>query len=114
MFQGSFKGGSRKIEGCSERPLKVIQGCFKVFKRSSKGVSEQFQKCFKEVLRVNKGSFNCVSRKFHKKCQGCFKNLSMKCCFVIGCSMNLIAATREEGGLVLYKAVSSHLKMESG
>ena len=39
------------------------------------------------------------TRKSHKKFQGCFKNLSMKFCFAILC-MNLIAATRAEGGLV--------------
>ena len=43
-----------------------------------------------------KESVKFVSRKFHKKFHGCFKNLSMKFC----CSMNLIAATLVEGGLV--------------
>ena len=36
MFQGSFKGVSRKIAGCSERPERVIQRRYKVLKRSSK------------------------------------------------------------------------------
>ena len=35
MYQGSFKGGLRKIEGCSESPLRVIPGSLKVSKRSS-------------------------------------------------------------------------------
>ena len=38
MFQGCFKGVSRKIEGSSESPLRMIKGSFKVFKRSSNGV----------------------------------------------------------------------------
>ena len=29
MFEGSFNGVSRKTKGCSERPLKVIQGNLK-------------------------------------------------------------------------------------
>ena len=63
-FQGNFKGVSRKIVGYSERPLRVIQGSFKVSKRSSTGVSRQFQKCLKKVLSVF-----TVQRKF----QVCFK-----------------------------------------
>ena len=47
-----------------------------------------------------KASVKYFSRKFHQNFQGCFKNLSMKLCFAILC-MNLIAATRAEGGLVL-------------
>ena len=66
----------------------MIQRSFKVSKRSLKGVSRQFQRCFKEN-----------SRAFHKKFQGCSKNLSMKFCFAILC-MNLITATQAEGGLV--------------
>ena len=46
-----------------------------------------------------KASVKYFSRKFHQNFQGCFKNLSMKLCFAILC-MNLIAATRAEGGLV--------------
>ena len=41
------------------------------------------QRCFKEVLRVFKESVMCVLRKYHKKFQGCFKNVSMKFCFAI-------------------------------
>ena len=69
----------------------MVQGSFKISKISSKGVSKMLYGRFKGVRE----SVKCVSRKFHKKFQGCFKNLSMKCC-----SMNLIAATRAEGGLV--------------
>ena len=47
IFQGSFKGVSRKIEGCSERTSRVIQGRFKgikkKFKGFFKGISWQFQ-----------------------------------------------------------------------
>ena len=73
MFETNFQGVSRKMEGCSECPLRVIRVSFKVSKRSSKGVSRLFQRCFKEVSRVFKESVKCVSRKFHKKFQGCFK-----------------------------------------
>ena len=54
MYQGSFKGVLRKIVGCSESPLRVILGSFKVSKRRSKGVSSQFQRCFKEDSMVLK------------------------------------------------------------
>ena len=65
MFHGSFKEVLRVFqgsEGCSESPLRVTQGSFKVSERSSKGVSRQFQR-FKGV----KESVKRVSRKFHKK-----------------------------------------------
>ena len=45
MFQGSFKGVLRKIEGCSESPLRVIQGSFKLSKKKFKG-------CFKAVSKA--------------------------------------------------------------
>ena len=54
MFQRSFKGVLRKIEGCSKSPLWVINGSFKVSKRSLKGVSREFQRRFKKVLSVLK------------------------------------------------------------
>ena len=47
-----------------------------------KGTSRQFQKRFKQVSRVFEESIKCVSRKSKKKLQGCFKNVSRKCCFV--------------------------------
>ena len=56
-----------------------------------------FQGRFKGVKECVK----CVSRKCHKKFQGCFKNLSMKFVLQFCFSMNLIAATRAEGGFVL-------------
>ena len=83
IFQGSFKGASRKINWCSEKPLKKIQGRFKVSKTNSKSVLWEFQRRVKKVSRVFKESVRCVSRKFHKKSQGCFKNVSMKFCFSI-------------------------------
>ena len=70
MFLGSFKGVLREVSK---------------FQRRFNGVTE---------------SVKCVSRKFYKKFQGCFKNLSMKFVLQFRCSMNLIAATRAEGGLV--------------
>ena len=53
MFQGSFKGVSRKNVGCSERPSRAIQGKFKGIKKK-----------FKVFLREFHGSFNDVLRKF--------------------------------------------------
>ena len=74
--------------------LKKLKGCFK-------GVSRQFQRRLKKVSRVFKESVKCASRKFHKKFQGCIKNLKME--FLLQfCCMNLIAATRAEGGRVLF------------
>ena len=55
-FHVSFKGVSRKIEGC----VKVILSGFQVY--------------LNEVLRVCQGSFNFISR----KCQRSFKEVSKK------------------------------------
>ena len=74
MFQGSFKGVLRNIEGCSEN-----QGSFKVSKRRSKGVSRQFQICSKEYSRVLKE----VSSVFHEYFIKSFKGVSLKFCFAI-------------------------------
>ena len=81
MFQGKFREVSKAIQGCFKEVSSVIQKCFMMFQGSIKEVK-------------------CVSRKCHKKFQGCLKNLSMKFCLQFCCSMNLIAATRAEGGLV--------------
>ena len=42
MFQERFDSVSRKIEGCSERPSRVIQGRFKGIKRSVKDFIREF------------------------------------------------------------------------
>ena len=68
---------------------RVVQGSFK-----------DVVSC-KAVSRVFIESVNCVSIKFRKKNQGCFKNVSIKFYFAILFLMDLIAATRPEGGLVL-------------
>ena len=65
MLQGSFQGVSR-----------MFQAIFK-------GVSRQCQRCFKEDSRLLKKISSVSSIKFHKKCQGCFKNLPIKFCFAI-------------------------------
>ena len=52
-----------------------FQGCFMIFK----GVPRVFQRCFKDVSI---------------KLSGCFKKVS--------CCMALIAASRAEGGLVIF------------
>ena len=64
-FQGSFKGVSRKIEGCA-----LIQGSFKVSKRSSKGVSRQFERNFKEDSRVLKKVSSLSQENFIKSFMG--------------------------------------------
>ena len=74
MFEGSYKGVSRKIWGCSERTLMVIQGYLKEVQRGFKGVSRKFQRNFKEVTRVFKETVKCVSRKCRKKFQDYIKN----------------------------------------
>ena len=65
VFQGSFKGVSRKFQGCFTEASRVFHGSFKC-------VSRKFQGSFTEVSRVLQGSFKGVSRKF----QGCFKEVS--------------------------------------
>ena len=51
VFQGSFKGGSRKIEWCFESPLSLVHGSFRITRRSSR----VFQGSFKDVLRKIQG-----------------------------------------------------------
>ena len=55
-FQGCFKkGASKKIEGCSKRPLSVIQGYLKevqrVFGRKFKGYLKKCQEYFKKISK---------------------------------------------------------------
>ena len=69
-FQGSFKGVSRKIEGCDKITFELVSSVFdRVCQESFQGVSRKSQRSFEEVSRVFEGSFNSISRKF----QGCFK-----------------------------------------
>ena len=93
MFHGTFKGVSRKIVGCSLRPLMVIQGSFKSIQKKVnvcfKAVSWTFQGCLNKVKRV--------SRTFQKKVSRVFQwSFVLKFC---SC-MDLIAANWAEGGLV--------------
>ena len=46
VFQGSFKGVLRKIEGSSGSPLRMIQESFKVY---VKEVKRMFQGSFKDI-----------------------------------------------------------------
>ena len=69
-FQGSLKGVSMKIEGSSERPLRGIQGSFKVSKRNSMGIKRQLQIYFKEVSRMVEESVKFVSAKLIKSFKG--------------------------------------------
>ena len=80
MFQGSFKGVSRKIEGIFETHLGIIQGRLKYVKE----VQMVFKGNFKNILRKIHGfkaSVKYFSRKFRKKFQGCFKKV-LFCNFV--------------------------------
>ena len=54
-FKGviSFKGVSRKFQGCPKEVLRVFSECFR-------GVSRRFQGSFKSVLRKFKGKFKGV------------------------------------------------------
>ena len=65
MFQETFKGGSREVQGHLKEVRMVFQGSFKV-------VSKTFQE-----------SFIGVSRKFQKKFQGCIKKVLIEFCFAI-------------------------------
>ena len=56
MFQESFKGASRKIEGC-------FNGVFIGFQSSLKEVQWAFEESFKGVSRMLQGSFKGVTRK---------------------------------------------------
>ena len=53
MYQESFKGVTRKIEGCLKGVLSVIQVGFKVirnkFKENFRDIAKVFQGCFKEI-----------------------------------------------------------------
>ena len=88
MFQESFKGVSKKIEGCSNGVLCGFQRCLKevqwVFEESSKGVSRGFQRSFRVLLgRLRDVPRYHASRAFKEgiefqenfnyRFQGCFK-----------------------------------------
>ena len=51
MFQGSFKGISRKIKGCFNEVLSGFQGCLKESEWVFEGLSKVFQGCFKKVFK---------------------------------------------------------------
>ena len=70
MFQRSFKGVSRKFQGCFKIVSSVCQGSFKSVSRKFHGsgsfkdvsmVFHDFRECFKEVSRELSGA----SSKFH-------------------------------------------------
>ena len=81
------------FQGCFQDILRVFQG--RLWGETFKGVSRYL----KEVQRVFQGGFRDVLRKFQgglKKVSSVFQeNFTKSCC------MDLIAATRAEGGLVL-------------
>ena len=77
----------------------MIKHLSRVFKANFEEVSRECQGCFKGVFRV----FQC-----------CFKEVSRKCsrCFIeVSCCLSLIAATREEEGLVILEDIVSSSEM---
>ena len=83
----------------------MIQGSFKV----SKEVQRMFHGSFKDVLRKFQGCLKKVSSVFPENFINRFKGVSrIKFC----CSMNLIAATRADGGLVFDRNRSAWSKRE--
>ena len=73
----------------------MVQGSFKISKRSSQGVSRLFQRCFNVDSRVVKKVLSVFQENSIKSFKGVSSFILQFCC-----SMNLIAATRAEGGLV--------------
>ena len=78
-FQGSFKGVSRKIEGCVKVPFEWVSSVFerkkeRKFQESFKEESKEFQGGFKRVLRKFQWYFQKVSRVF----KGILKGVSRK------------------------------------
>ena len=82
VFQDSFMGVSRKIEGLKgdfgrfqgylKEVSKVCQGCFNGVSGSFKEVSRKFQECLKKVSRVLQDSFKGVSKKIEGYFEGDF------------------------------------------
>ena len=70
MFQDSFKGVSKKIEGYFNGVLSGFQRFKKKFNGCLWKISKVFQRCFKEVLRVLQGRLGNVPRD-----QGSFKGI---------------------------------------
>ena len=113
VFQGSLKFVSRQFQGCFEGVSRTfrrgyVDVSWKLQKRL-KGLFRKFQECFKEVSRVFHESFReqeasrvfynfmGVSRVFQGSFKKTFKVFKKGSCF-----MALIAASRAEGGLVLF------------
>ena len=71
MFQGSFKGVSRKCLECLNQVLSGVQGFMKdiqkdleMVQRYFKGVSRKFQGCSEKVVRIFQGRLKGVSIEF--------------------------------------------------
>ena len=84
MFQGSFKGVFKMLQGS----LRVFQWCFKVFQDRFREVSRKVPASFKQVSRQFQASLEChkASKSVNgNKCvfQGCFKGVSrlFRVCF---------------------------------
>ena len=109
LFQWSFTWGSRLFKrrnGHLRKVSKVFQGCYKDVLRElqeylKEGCYKAVSKMFKEVSKAFKESTKCVSIKFQKKVSRVFHECFNEVLFLQFCScMDLIAATRAEGGLV--------------
>ena len=96
-----FKGVLRISNGVSGKFQELInlKGLPSKFQGFFKDVSRMFQECFNDVSRRFQGCLKKVSIVFQENFIKSFKGVSS---FVLQfcCSMNLIAATRAEGGLV--------------
>ena len=93
MFQGSFNGTLKMLEGWCKDVSRMFQGCFQEFSRKLalheslesvtrkieecfEGVSKEFQGYFKEVSKVVQASSRGALRVFQgnfKEAKGCFK-----------------------------------------
>ena len=105
-LNGCLREVSKVFQGCFQDILRVFQGrlwgeTFKGVSRYLKEVQRVFQGGFRDVLRKFQGCLKKVSSVFQENFIKSFKGVSS---FVLQfcCSMNLIAATRAEGGLVLF------------
>ena len=93
VYQAYFKEFSRAFQGRLRGIPRKFKGFPMEFQDSFKNILRNVQSCLKEVSSVFQENFK---QKFH----GCFKSVSMKFVLQFCSSMDLIAATRAEGGLV--------------
>ena len=71
VFEGHWKGISRKFQGCFKEVLRAFQGIFKSVSSKFQGCLRKFQGCFKKVFRKIEGCFNGVL----SGCQACLNEV---------------------------------------